>query len=390
MTDIKHTTFAVSLHYELFFAMQTLTDPQARIHSGWKSGAMAQSPASFQSRLKAAGSSPFLWPCIADCIQGEERCYEWKGLLRGLREIPILAFQERLLLGILHDESIVQSILSGHRSIQEAVSQVATSRRQWLAFIGLYPYDKTAPLATALQALLRDPGAFRKQIVALVTDFWESTFRTTWKDLRSQLEHSCRERERLFHSCSLQEFAQETLLRVEVNERAGFLKAVRGGFRLRLKNIESAYFFPSAFNDQRHWTCYGTAGKMTACFPYFDPSLSLDFAGRSATVVLATPEPDPALILSALGDHTRFAIASMLARDTISSADLARSLGLTPATVSHHIHVLREAGLLQELREGATVCLSLNRAILEQLSQLLINRLFHTDEQLQLRKTRTS
>lgn len=389
MTEIKRSTFTVSLHYEIFFALQTLTDPQARIHPGWTSREMTQLPASFSTRLKAVGSSPFLWPCIADCIQGEDRCYEWKDLLKQLREVPISVFQERLLIGILHDPSIVRSILSGHRSIQEAVSRVPASKRQWLAFIGLYPYEKSAPLAKALQSLLRNPAEFRKNIIALLTDFWESCFQATWHGMRSQLEHSCREKERLFHSCSLQEFAQQTLLRVEVSERAGFLKAVRGGFRLRLKDIGAAYFFPSAFNDQRHWTCYGPAGKMTACFPYFDPSLSLDFAGKSATGVLAAPEPDPALILSALGDHTRFAIASMLARDTVSSADLARSLGLTPATVSHHIHVLREAGLLQEAREGATVCLSLNRAILEQLSQLVINKLFHSDERLQLRKTRT-
>ncbi len=82
-------------------------------------------------------------------------------------------------------------------------------------------------------------------------------------------------------------------------------------------------------------------------------------------------------------------MASLLAKERLTSSDLARTLELSRPTVSHHIHLLREAGLLDEKPEGNTVLLSLRRDVLENLSDLVTLKLFQTNEDTDLKKTRS-
>ncbi|PWT88880.1 MAG: hypothetical protein C5B54_09870 [Acidobacteria bacterium] len=389
MTQIKlNAEFSISLHYELFFALQALTDPNSRIHPVWRRGALAQLTAGFTKRFSTLGSSPFLWPCVADAIEDEPSSREFEGIIHQIQQVPIFEFQRRILFGVLHDPFVVDRLLGGGETVSSAIHALRKTKQEWLAFIGLYPYEKTLPLAKALETLVRMPEEFRKSIISLLKAFWDSIFEKTWLQLQLQLRRSMEEKERLYQSCSFEEFARLALLRVEVNERLGALKAVRGGFRLPLKQISAMYFYPSCFNDQRHWTCYGSSQQQIVCFPYFDPTISLDLFQPASRLSLLDPEPDPALIFTALGDTTRYAIVSMLARSAASAADLARNFSLTPATVSHHIHVLREAGLLQEVREGNTICLSVNRNLLERLSELTVEKLFQASGEIEIKKTR--
>ena len=66
----------------------------------------------------------------------------------------------------------------------------------------------------------------------------------------------------------------------------------------------------------------------------------------------------------------------MLATAPRTAADLCRALEMSRPTMSHHVHALREAGLLDELREGGGVLLTLRREVLEQLSAATISKLF--------------
>ena len=95
------------------------------------------------------------------------------------------------------------------------------------------------------------------------------------------------------------------------------------------------------------------------------------------------------MIFKALGDTTRYAIVSLVARGPINSTDLAKKLGVSRPTVSHHIHVLRDAGLLEEKIQGNAAVLSLRREVLEQLSEITIRKLFDSTKKIDLRKTRT-
>lgn len=379
--------FEVSLHYELFFALQTLTDPESRIHPEWKRSAIAGLPAQFHRRFAALGASSFLWPVVADAVEDETAATTFAGLAGAIEKLPLRELQRRLFEGVLHDPVAVADMLKGRRDVFHTVARLPRVKQEWLSFVGLYPYKKDAPLARSLEFLLKAPGEFRKGVLFLLKSFWDSTFQKTWERLQPQLQRSVQEKERFFRSTTLEEFAKLALLRVEVDESRGVLKAVRGGFRLPLSEVDRMHFYPSCFNDKRHWTCYGEPDAVV-CFPYFDPSISLDFKAARLQEEVAEPELDPALIFAALGDSTRYAMASLLARSAASSADLSRALAITRPSVSHHIHVLREAGLLEEKPEGASVRLSLKKEVFEQLSDLSIRKLFHSTEEIPIKKTR--
>ena len=67
---------------------------------------------------------------------------------------------------------------------------------------------------------------------------------------------------------------------------------------------------------------------------------------------------DMAVTFAALGDPARLRIVSMLAAAPEGSAcgcDLEGPLGLAQPTVSHHLRILREAGLIEGERRGRWV-----------------------------------
>ncbi|HKC82504.1 MAG TPA: metalloregulator ArsR/SmtB family transcription factor [bacterium] len=71
--------------------------------------------------------------------------------------------------------------------------------------------------------------------------------------------------------------------------------------------------------------------------------------------------------IKALADPTRLTILLRLARDSASVTELARELRLSQPTVSAHVQVLREAGLLEERANGRSAELSANEQALKEL-----------------------
>ncbi len=85
---------------------------------------------------------------------------------------------------------------------------------------------------------------------------------------------------------------------------------------------------------------------MECCSPLFDRILAPDEAARTAD------------LLTALADPVRLRIVSMLAAAPDGAAcgcELESPLGLSQPTVSHHLRILREAGLVTGERQGRWV-----------------------------------
>ena len=78
---------------------------------------------------------------------------------------------------------------------------------------------------------------------------------------------------------------------------------------------------------------------------------------------------------SALADDTRRAILSMLRHRPHTAGEIADQFSLSPATVSHHLAVLRESGLVQWEHRAQTRIYFLVpaavRACIKELSALL-------------------
>ena len=75
---------------------------------------------------------------------------------------------------------------------------------------------------------------------------------------------------------------------------------------------------------------------------------------------------DVALICKALGDANRFAIVHMLADGEKCGCELLERFEITQPTLSHHMKILVECGLVNDRKEGKWHHYSLKQETLEQ------------------------
>ena len=81
-------------------------------------------------------------------------------------------------------------------------------------------------------------------------------------------------------------------------------------------------------------------------------------------------DPD-VLLLGALADPARLAIVRQLAADgAVCACDVAPAAGLSQPTISHHLRVLREAGVVRGERRGTWIWYALEPAASERLAAL--------------------
>ncbi len=67
----------------------------------------------------------------------------------------------------------------------------------------------------------------------------------------------------------------------------------------------------------------------------------------------------------ALSDPTRRRILELLRPGPLSAGELASSFGITNATISHHLSVLKEAGLVTDEKRGKYIYYELNTSVVE-------------------------
>ncbi len=168
--------------------------------------------------------------------------------------------------------------------------------------------------------------------------------------------------------------------------------------RVPLGQIAALYLYPSAFNTARHWFLEPHAdGRCSIHLPVLDAELAVLASGISAEsrkLALAEPsvpdaspvhgaEGDFRAICRALGDPSRFAMMEILAGTPegadlpgLTGAELARRLGLSTPAVTHHLNILRRAGLIDTFRSGNSLQLRPRRPVFANLGELAIARLF--------------
>lgn len=90
-------------------------------------------------------------------------------------------------------------------------------------------------------------------------------------------------------------------------------------------------------------------------------------------------------ICDALGNETRFQIVKALKdktigtccdkiqyfEDSISVADVVATTGLAQSTVSQHLKVLEQAGIINREKRSQWTCFSLNQSLMEEFCRLL-------------------
>ena len=68
----------------------------------------------------------------------------------------------------------------------------------------------------------------------------------------------------------------------------------------------------------------------------------------------------------ALSDPTRQEILQMLTDGRMSAGDIGAHFDMTGATISHHLNILKQAGLVEDIREGKYIYYELNMTVIEE------------------------
>lgn len=79
--------------------------------------------------------------------------------------------------------------------------------------------------------------------------------------------------------------------------------------------------------------------------------------------------------LRALADPTRREILRSLRGGDLSAGAIAAGFDMTAPSISHHLNVLKEAGLVAAVRDGRHIIYSLNSTVFQELMQQLMDHL---------------
>ncbi|MGQ9825883.1 MAG: autorepressor SdpR family transcription factor [Desulfotomaculales bacterium] len=78
-------------------------------------------------------------------------------------------------------------------------------------------------------------------------------------------------------------------------------------------------------------------------------------------------------LFKALGDETRREILRRLARGDMTAGEIAAAFDLSWPTISHHLNVLKEAGLVKDEKRGQHVVYSLNTTVFQDITGWLFD-----------------
>lgn len=333
----------------------------------WSERSRRALPDEFSGRVARIAPHPMIWPLLADALRDSKPDPNFPEILGTIRSADDRAFQQAVLGGIFHDRQTVAALVAGERSLGDAAGAEAEAGRPLVALMELHPFDQSSAVAIALGRIVRDPEGYRADLAAALEEFWTLVFSETWRDLSLGMKRAQATLQSAIESGSPSEFARDFALPVKLDDRNGVVASLRGRELYPYSSVREIHVIPSAFNDARLWAAYADdTGLVRLYFPVFRPEL-LREAVRSI---------DPSAAFRALGDTTRYAMASVLAREPQTSVELARAFGVSKATISHHVQLLRAAALLEESSTDNGVVLSLNRESLEGISAAAVHELY--------------
>ena len=238
------------------------------------------------------------------------------------------------------------------RALVHSDTAPSGKKTEWLHFIGFDPS--------------RLPRLELHEIIAVLEAF-SPHFEQVRARRRPQLAAIRDRAEAVAHRGSFADAIDEFDLPIEMDASRQCLRALRGGHTLPFKDIGTVYLVPTVFNARRLWNTVDRPPPATILLPVgkVEPDdLRREYREPSANV-------DPWLACRAIGDPVRATMLRMIAEAPRTASDLAAGLGLSKATVSHHVFQLREAGLIQEARDGRFTQLSVRLDIVDRISGAL-------------------
>ena len=85
--------------------------------------------------------------------------------------------------------------------------------------------------------------------------------------------------------------------------------------------------------------------------------------------------------IKALSDPTRRKILELLKKGPMSAGDLGKEFDMTGATMSHHLSILKKAGLVHDEKKGTFIYYEINTSVMEDLLSWIVSFMEAKDEQ---------
>lgn len=198
----------------------------------------------------------------------------------------------------------------------------------------------------ALQTLSTEADATRTRLLRLLRTYWQNVYRHQLERLRPRWEESVRER--------TQSLGPDRLTAVQERFLANrtMPREYPEGYPL-----EKVYLVPSVFLNMSSMIMYGY-GQLVIIY---DALTSDEHRNAMAHVQRRIVQ-----VARALEDPTRMTILRAIAKDKeYYGSRLAAKCGITPSSISRHMRVLRDAGLINEVNQDNRVMYELRTDTIE-------------------------
>ncbi|GAL76667.1 MULTISPECIES: autorepressor SdpR family transcription factor [Nonlabens] len=77
-------------------------------------------------------------------------------------------------------------------------------------------------------------------------------------------------------------------------------------------------------------------------------------------------------LFKALNDHTRRAILELLKENDLNAGEIANHFDISKPSISHHLDLLKQAGLVTAIKNGQYITYSINTTVMDELVQWIM------------------
>ena len=78
------------------------------------------------------------------------------------------------------------------------------------------------------------------------------------------------------------------------------------------------------------------------------------------------------LLFKALNDNTRRKILELLKKKDLTAGEIADQFNISKPSISHHLDLLKQAGLVESVKEGQYIYYSLNTTVMDEIVKWFI------------------
>ncbi len=334
-------SFRTSVIFEMLLSLHTIVHPRPQ-DEDWEKSMKGRLSPQLLKEVERFHSERFgKGPSLTELAIDYPDHHDVEGFLAYLRKMPVEEFLFYIL-GRMVPPDEIKDLPWTEEELEGAVS--AHVPEGW---------DKKWVTPSLLE-VLNDPEGYQARIVGLWQGYWEQFFREDWPNYREAWERSIRENE----------------VRLSREEPLEFVRSLSGHKDLPPFEIppgtglEEIILVPSCFAP-------GTRGLMLFGYGSITVLYDCEMTEERREELRRTAE-EIVSVAKALDDVTRLEILRLIAQEeSIYGQKIAHTCEISQPSVSRHLRILREAGLIEERRMDNRIGYNIRWELVEKFSKRL-------------------